>query len=928
MSIGWKKIVLTIILNIIFVIAFGWIIMMLNHSTLVKNQAGDDTLKLEEVTYTLEDIQSNWNTMEQRIRDRYEVDATLSAFALRNIIAEKGDRAISLYSNGAVIKVLDGKITAPEGIDQKLGLTAEQFADREGLFSSPEEETTLVVYSLISDSYYYVEWHEDTSFTAEVEEAADIPGILQKTEAAYDVYALCVAEDPDGENGRRILYSNVIFTDLEEIFSETERSDISVEQAEEDKPYESGTLSLANGTFRYAKCAVPEVNGYLILLTIQPNLYVKALSQGTYMFSTLIIFLAALITAGFSLYFYIQKNNLPPYLEQRYKPSNVRRFASLCGVIGAILIFLSGMMIYALNDLYDNTAKGKERLRMLEESLSMYDDRVKMNMEHFIDIYLDYGSHIAECLDNYPELRERGGLDTLADSISASSITLYDADGNETVSSGDYTGLTLGSEPKSATYDFRRLLRGVPSVVHGQEVDETTGLSEIRMGLRIQDTADPGKYGAMIISVDPTLWNFDLLEMTQSVLQNLSGPDTILFIVSPTTGKILSSNNESLIGRDISVLGLNETHLRGSLVKNTETDEGSWFVTSAVFMLDTSKISDRGGNSNRVGYSSSGSGASGSSDGGDGSSGSSANSGSGSGGSGIGQAPEEIIAYYAGARLSPLKGMLISSLVGCALFLLIYAVSCWLVLGSYTDEYYEQNKGQKVSSVKEMSSKKDTNGWSGIWDYLSSIRPEKTGLITMEFIVGLYLIQQIPVASFKDTVSRNSVYYYITSGSWERGLNLFALAGILHLLGQILLVVILIRLLLAACATFSGSKGKTICRLIRSLTMYVALFAFLIIACTYIGISMAVILTAFGTLGIAVSLGAQHFVSDIIAGLTIVFEGTCHVGDIVDVGVGAKAYHGEVKEIGLRFIKLQTGDDGIVTLSNRDINMVNNMTHE
>ena len=110
--------------------------------------------------------------------------------------------------------------------------------------------------------------------------------------------------------------------------------------------------------------------------------------------------------------------------------------------------------------------------------------------------------------------------------------------------------------------------------------------------------------------------------------------------------------------------------------------------------------------------------------------------------------------------------------------------------------------------------------------------------------------------------------------------------------------------------------------------MYVALFAFLIIACTYIGISMAVILAAIGTLGIAVSLGAQHFVSDVIAGLTIVFEGTFHVGDIVDVGVGGKEYHGEVKEIGLRFIKIRTNDNSIVTLSNRDINMVNNMTHD
>ena len=75
-------------------------------------------------------------------------------------------------------------------------------------------------------------------------------------------------------------------------------------------------------------------------------------------------------------------------------------------------------------------------------------------------------------------------------------------------------------------------------MVHGQEVDESTGLSEIRMGLRIQDTAKPGKYGAMIVSMDPTLWNIDLSEMTQSVLQNLSGPGTILFIANPKTGEI------------------------------------------------------------------------------------------------------------------------------------------------------------------------------------------------------------------------------------------------------------------------------------------------------------------------------------------------------------------------------------------------------
>ena len=89
---------------------------------------------------------------------------------------------------------------------------------------------------------------------------------------------------------------------------------------------------------------------------------------------------------------------------------------------------------------------------------------------------------------------------------------------------------------------------------------------------------------------------------------------------------------------------------------------------------------------------------------------------------------------------------------------------------------------------------------------------------------------------------------------------------------------------------------------------------------------MTVIVAALGTLGIAVSLGAQHFVSDIIAGLTIVFEGIFHVGDVVDLGGPGREYHGEVREIGLRFIRLQTRHGNIVTLSNRDISMINNMT--
>ena len=911
MKIRGKRIALTVILAILFIIAFGWVIMMQNHAALIRNNSGEDTLKREEVTQTLDDIRSAWNIMERHIQKQYKVDATLSALALRNIITKSEDKAIAMYKSGAVIKVTDDEITAPEGIEQKLGLTPDLFSAREGLFESPQNTSTLVVYSRISGPYFYVEWHEDTIIQKETEEALDIPGILRKAEAAYDVYALCAVEDADSETGERVLYCNDIIKDLEEEFSKQEVQDFSEDDDAGTMSFQSGTMSLQDVTFHYVKTAVPEVDGYLILLSIQPNLYVKALSQGTYMFTALILLVAALITSCIWLYVYIRNNVLNLSQEKRYQPSNVRRFAALCGIIGAILIFLSGLMIYALNGLYDDTARGKERLKALEESLSMYNDRVKQNMDRFIDIYRDYGAHIAEVLDNYPELREQSVLETLSDSISASSITLYDAYGDETVSSGEFIGLTLGSDSGSVTNDFRRILNGVPSIVHGMETDEITGESGIRVAVRIKDDSDESRFGVMVICVDPEQQGVDITRIADSVLRNLAGEGASLCIALRESGTIVSASRDELLNRDVLSLGLETRQLQDSGITTVNTEEGAMFV-----ITEAIHTSDEFDETQVFGTQVSGTQVSGTQASGTQTSGTQASEAQTS----EAQISEERIACYVLPKSMDVSSMLASALTGGLLFIVIYAVLAWLLLGKYTREEYEKYK--KTSQTNE-TRRKD---WHGVRQYITSIRPERVGFITMEVIVGLYLIQQIPIAGFDTALSRNSVYYYINSGKWEKGLNLFAIAGILILLGQILMVVILLRILLALVSTFLGTKGRTICRLIRSLVMYLALFTFLILGLNYLGVGMSTILAAIATLGISVSLGAQHFVSDIIAGLTMVFEGTVHAGDIVDLGIGMRVYHGEVQEIGLRFIRLMTPDGNIIALSNRDITVTTNLT--
>ena len=144
---------------------------------------------------------------------------------------------------------------------------------------------------------------------------------------------------------------------------------------------------------------------------------------------------------------------------------------------------------------------------------------------------------------------------------------------------------------------------------------------------------------------------------------------------------------------------------------------------------------------------------------------------------------------------------------------------------------------------------------------------------------------------------------------------------------QIILCLLVIRLLLAACSVFMDARGRTFCRLLTSLVLYIALFAFLIISSDFFGVSRANILAAIGVFGIAVSLGAQNFVSDIISGVTFVFEGTVHVGDMVSItGVHSTVYRGEVAEIGIRFVKILDLDENVISISNRDIRVISNMT--
>jgi len=66
------------------------------------------------------------------------------------------------------------------------------------------------------------------------------------------------------------------------------------------------------------------------------------------------------------------------------------------------------------------------------------------------------------------------------------------------------------------------------------------------------------------------------------------------------------------------------------------------------------------------------------------------------------------------------------------------------------------------------------------------------------------------------------------------------------------------------------------------------------------------------TAGVALGLGAQEVVKNVLAGALILLDRPFHVGDMIEVD----GHYGEVTHIGLRTSRIRTFDDNTVTLPN------------
>ncbi|MDR7401933.1 MAG: mechanosensitive ion channel [Armatimonadota bacterium] len=131
----------------------------------------------------------------------------------------------------------------------------------------------------------------------------------------------------------------------------------------------------------------------------------------------------------------------------------------------------------------------------------------------------------------------------------------------------------------------------------------------------------------------------------------------------------------------------------------------------------------------------------------------------------------------------------------------------------------------------------------------------------------------------------------------------------------------LIRCALAArTGVLDEPRRRTLQSLLESLARYLLAFIALVMVLRELGVDATAILASAGVVGIAVGLGAQTLIRDIIAGVLLISEDLLHVGDVITVD----SRTGTVERIGLRTTQFRTDDGEVWTIPNGRLEIFGN----
>ncbi len=125
-------------------------------------------------------------------------------------------------------------------------------------------------------------------------------------------------------------------------------------------------------------------------------------------------------------------------------------------------------------------------------------------------------------------------------------------------------------------------------------------------------------------------------------------------------------------------------------------------------------------------------------------------------------------------------------------------------------------------------------------------------------------------------------------------------------------------------ASIKTKKRNTILTLVSNIITYLIMIIALVIILSTWGVNVTGIVTSLGVVGVIGGLALQDALKDIIAGCNIIMDDYFVVGDIVTYN----DFTGTVIEFGLKKTKIKGFDGTVLTIANRQISEIKNISAE
>ncbi|MDA3972440.1 mechanosensitive ion channel family protein [Enterococcus thailandicus] len=125
-------------------------------------------------------------------------------------------------------------------------------------------------------------------------------------------------------------------------------------------------------------------------------------------------------------------------------------------------------------------------------------------------------------------------------------------------------------------------------------------------------------------------------------------------------------------------------------------------------------------------------------------------------------------------------------------------------------------------------------------------------------------------------------------------------------------------------ASLNESRLKTLHSLLHTIFHYTLGFFFIYALLSVIGVPIGSLLAGAGIAGVAIGLGAQGFMNDMITGFFIIMEQQMDVGDYIQLA--NLSIEGTVVSVGIRTLQLKATDGTVHYIPNRNITTISNLS--